>query len=453
MTQMTPALSSRSTLSVPLAPRSGERAGERGLRRHSRFATVLLVALAAGCNDGSADSQVVSALTSGTTSATIALSNDWGSGFCANVTVSNAGATATTSWTVVINLNQSAVSNVWSASQTTSGSTMTATPMPYNGTINSGASVSFGFCANATGSNYRPAVTGVSAAGNGGGSTTGTGGSRASGGSTGSAGKLGTGGSVATGGIVGTGGHVATGGSTGTGGSSATQCTFPSSGWGPFNGNASFTWYDFGQGTGQDNLGYRTACGYTGHEPSGQDSDTVQNIAFPAYFAAIPGASGSNFETVNHCGACAQLTNGGKSIIATIVDECPLDSNPACASTGHLDLSRAAFNALGYGVGNPSGTTWKYVPCPVSGGVVVRGKSGNANQVYIENVVLPIQAVSVNGQPAQHLSYGAWQLPVNATVGLTLTLTDSSGRMTNVRIADTNPGDSTSTGTQEPLCQ
>ncbi|HVY40761.1 MAG TPA: cellulose binding domain-containing protein [Polyangia bacterium] len=426
---------------------------------------MLLLLLAAGCNDGTDDARVVSALTSGATSATVALSNDWGSGYCANVTVSNAGATATSSWNVTISLNQSALANIWSANQTTSGSTMTATPMPYDATINPGASVSFGFCSNATGATYRPTVTAVSATGNGGGSTSGVGGSRATGGSNGSAGKLGTGGAVstggtvgsggrvATGGTVGSGGQVATGGSTGSGGSAASQCTFPASGWGPFNGNASFTWYYFGQGTGQDNLGYRTACGYTGHEPSGQDSDTVQNIAFPAYFAAIPGASGSSFETVNHCGACAQLTNGGKSIIATIVDECPLDSNPACASTGHLDLSRAAFNALGYGVGNPGGTTWKYVPCPVTGGVVVRGKSGNADQVYIENVVLPIQAVTVNGQAARHLSYGAWQLPVNAAVGLTLTLTDSSGRMTNVRIADTNPGDSTSTGTQEPLCR
>jgi len=427
----------------------------------------LFVALAASCmGDGSSDSQVVAALTSGATSATVATSSDWGTGYCANVTVSNAGSSPTTSWTVVINLNQATVSSLWSASQTTSGSTLTVTPLSYNAAIAPGSSVSFGYCANASGSNYHPTITSVSGIGNGGGTTgTGgtvaTGGTRATGGTTATGGTVATGGTRATGGTTGTGGTVgtggtrATGGTTGTGGSSSgpTQCTFPSSGWGPFNGNASFTWYYFGQGTGQDSLGYRTACGYSGHEPSGMDSDTVQNIAFPSYFAAIPGASGSNFETVNHCGACAQITNGGKSIIATIVDECPLDSNPACASTGHLDLSRGAFNALGYSVGNPSNTTWKYVPCPVSGGVVVRGKPGNANQVYIENVVLPIQSVSVNGQAAQHLSYGAWALPVNATVGLTLTLTDSSGRVTNVKIADTNPSDNTSSGTQEPLCQ
>ena len=169
----------------------------------------------------------------------------------------------------------------------------------------------------------------------------------------------------------------------------------------------------------------------------------------------FPGASSSNFDTVNHCGACAQIANGSKSVIVTIVDECPETSNPVCANNpnGHLDLSRPAFNALGFSTGNPSGTTWKYVACPVTGGIVVRGKSGNANQVYIENVVLPIASVTVNGQAATHLFYGAWQLPVNATVGLPLTLTDASGRVTTVKIADVNPADNASTGTQEPLCQ
>jgi hypothetical protein len=43
------------------------------------------------------------------------------------------------------------------------------------------------------------------------------------------------------------------------------------------------------------------------------------------------------------------------------------------------------------------------------------------------------------------------RLPVNASVGLTLT--DASARVTNVKIADVNPSDKTSTGTQEPLCR
>jgi hypothetical protein len=455
----------------------------RTRNRSLGFAIVLAAALAARCM-GNGDSEpdiVIGSLTSGTTSAVVALASDWTSGYCANVTIGSSGATATTTWQVVINLNQSTLANIWSATDTISGTQMTAGPFSYNAAIPAGGSTTFGFCGNATGSNYHPTIVSVSASGNGGGTigsggTTGAGGSTGKGGTTGAggagsggtigsggtAGKLGTGGGGGSGGTAGklgtggsggsggTAGKLGTGGSTGSGG--AAQCTLP---WAANNGTGSFTWYYFGQGTGQDNLGYRTACGYTGKEPSGMDSDTVMNIATPGYFAAVPGATGSNFDTVNHCGACAQITNGTKSVIVTVVDECPENSNPSCANNpnGHLDLSRPAWSALGYPTGNPWGTTWKYVPCPVSGGIVVRGKSGNANQVYIENVVLPIASLTVNGAAATHLSYGAWQLPVNASVGLTLTLTDASGRVTNVKIADVNPSDNTNTGTQEPLCQ
>jgi len=187
-------------------------------------------------------------------------------------------------------------------------------------------------------------------------------------------------------------------------------------------------------------------------------NDTVQEIAntSPAsssYFAAIPGQSGSNFDTVNSCGACVQVTNGGKSIIATIIDECPEDSNPPCKSdpSGHLDLSWSAWSALGYSVGNPSGTTWKMVPCPVSGNVFARIKSGNANQVYIENSVLAITGVTMNGSGGQHLSYGPWQMNGNVA-GQSLTLTDKAGR--TLQITPNGGADQQyDTGKQFPKCQ
>jgi expansin (peptidoglycan-binding protein) len=173
--------------------------------------------------------------------------------------------------------------------------------------------------------------------------------------------------------------------------------------------------------------------------------DTVQDIAnkSPAsgtYFAAIPGSGG--FNTVNDCGACVQITNGSYSVIATVIDECPTDNgqNPACTSTGHLDLSYGAWQALHYSVGNPSGTTWKFVSCPVSGNIVTRLKSGNADQVYIQNTVLPIVSVTYNGQAATHLSYGVWQLPNGAGAsGATLVLTDVEGHSVTITV---NGGDS-----------
>jgi expansin (peptidoglycan-binding protein) len=177
--------------------------------------------------------------------------------------------------------------------------------------------------------------------------------------------------------------------------------------WGTaFNGNASFTWYFFGQGPAP----FKGACGYSVNETSnnGQNSvDVVANTAntSPAsntYFAAIPGASpGSGFSTVTDCGACIEITGAnGRKIVATVVDECPVSSNSACASTGHLDISTQAFDQLGYNNGNPSGTTWKFVPCPITNSIVaVPNGSPSNNQWYFENSVYPV--TSVNGQPIQ----------------------------------------------------
>jgi hypothetical protein len=257
---------------------------------------------------------------------------------------------------------------------------------------------------------------------------------------------------------TGMGGTTGTGGTTATGqggGAGATSCGSLGN---ANNGSGTFTFYFFGQGTPKSGPGgtFQTACGYLGTESG--TTDTVMNIAntSPAnntYFAAIPGASGSNFSTVNSCGACAQITNGGRSIIATIIDECPQDSNPPCANNpnGHLDLSMAAFNALGYSVGNPSGTTWSYVPCPVAGNVITRIKSGNPNQIFIENSILAITGVSMNGAAGTHLNYGAWQLNGNVA-GQTLVLTDKAGRTLSVQIGG-SADQSFDTGKQFPRCQ
>jgi hypothetical protein len=179
--------------------------------------------------------------------------------------------------------------------------------------------------------------------------------------------------------------------------------------WGsPQDHSGSFTWYYFGQGTYRQNGAFKTACGYTGTESgAGQSTvDTVSHIASvtPAkstYFAAIPGASSSRFDTVTACGACVEITGmNGSKIIATVIDECPMDSNPKCGP-GHLDLSTQAFDALGYGSGDPTGTTWSFVPCPVTGNIVAV-PNGN-NQFYFQNAAYPV--AQVNGQGPTNYGY------------------------------------------------
>ena len=171
------------------------------------------------------------------------------------------------------------------------------------------------------------------------------------------------------------------------------------------------------------------------------------------YFAAIPGNSSSDFNTSGNCGACVQISNSGKTIIATIIDECPESSNTICKQNpnGELDLSVDAFNQLGFPNGNPSGTSWKVVPCPVTGNVVVRIKQ--ANEVYIENVILALKTVSGPGGGASHTSYGSWHFNSNVGSGSQLTLTDVANRTIMVTLGSGATDQNQDTGKQFPTCQ
>ena len=232
-----------------------------------------------------------------------------------------------------------------------------------------------------------------------------------------------------------------------------TACTLPPS---PSPGSGSFTNYWFGQGSYKEDGFYRTACGHRGTENSGQSSDMMNNIANPGYFVAIPGNSPDDFNTNGMCGACVELSGqNGTKVIATVTDECPVNGqNAPCKSNfnGHLDVSYPAFSKLGFGVGNPSGTSWKYVKCPVTGNIIVRIKKGNSDQIYVENTILPIKDVKVGSNSGTHLTYGAWKVSRNA-LGATLTIVDYSDRSITVKIPTTAGLDTDyNTGVQFPGC-
>ncbi|MFE9450606.1 cellulase family glycosylhydrolase [Streptomyces sp. NPDC006739] len=74
------------------------------------------------------------------------VTSDWGGGFNADVKVTNTGTTALTSWKVTWTWNGSQqVSNMWNATYTQSGATVTAVNAAQNGAVAAGASTSFGF--------------------------------------------------------------------------------------------------------------------------------------------------------------------------------------------------------------------------------------------------------------------------------------------------------------------
>ncbi|MFJ4620017.1 cellulase family glycosylhydrolase [Streptomyces sp. NPDC088812] len=74
------------------------------------------------------------------------VTSDWGSGFNADVKVTNTGTTAITSWKVTWTWpGAQQVTSMWNASYTQSGATVTAANAAHNGSVAAGGSASFGF--------------------------------------------------------------------------------------------------------------------------------------------------------------------------------------------------------------------------------------------------------------------------------------------------------------------
>ncbi|MEU8715568.1 cellulase family glycosylhydrolase [Streptomyces sp. NPDC048663] len=91
--------------------------------------------------------------------ASYTVSSDWGSGFNADVKVTNTGTTAIGSWTVTWTWSGSQqVTNMWNATYTQSGQKVTAVNAAHNGSVPAGGSVSFGF-GGAPGGSGAPSVT------------------------------------------------------------------------------------------------------------------------------------------------------------------------------------------------------------------------------------------------------------------------------------------------------
>lgn len=94
----------------------------------------------------------------GAVTTTLAVQTTWETGYCMNATVKNGKTTGISTWTTVINLNQSTLTQIWNATAATSGSTLTAKPVSWNAAIPAGGTASYGFCGTKTGTNFMPTV-------------------------------------------------------------------------------------------------------------------------------------------------------------------------------------------------------------------------------------------------------------------------------------------------------
>jgi mannan endo-1,4-beta-mannosidase len=91
--------------------------------------------------------------------ATYTILNSWPGGFQADVRVT-AGGSAITGWTVGWTFaNGQTVTQMWSATPTTSGSSVTARNVGYNGNVGAGGSTTFGFLGSWNGTNTAPTLS------------------------------------------------------------------------------------------------------------------------------------------------------------------------------------------------------------------------------------------------------------------------------------------------------
>jgi hypothetical protein len=105
---------------------------------------------------------VTSTPASSSCAVTYGVSNGWGSGFVANVSITNTGASAINGWTLAFSFpssTESVTSNNWNANWSENGVNVTATNVNWDGNLapNSGNSVSIGFVANQNGAYPSPA--------------------------------------------------------------------------------------------------------------------------------------------------------------------------------------------------------------------------------------------------------------------------------------------------------
>ncbi|WP_433534726.1 lytic polysaccharide monooxygenase auxiliary activity family 9 protein [Micromonospora sp. CA-249363] len=88
------------------------------------------------------------------------VTSSWQGGFQGEVTIMNHGSTPFSGWTASWTWPSGQVINqIWSATQTTSGASVTATNVQYNGTVAPEGTTTFGFLASSTGTNSLPTVT------------------------------------------------------------------------------------------------------------------------------------------------------------------------------------------------------------------------------------------------------------------------------------------------------
>jgi chitodextrinase len=108
----------------------------------------------------SAPVTVTTAAGPGGCSATFSVTSQWTGAFQGSVAVTNTGTTTTSSWTVTLTFaNGQTITQIWGAVTSNTASPYTITNASYDGSLAPGASTTFGFIANWSGTNSAPTLS------------------------------------------------------------------------------------------------------------------------------------------------------------------------------------------------------------------------------------------------------------------------------------------------------
>ena len=92
----------------------------------------------------------------GEVTGTFTVNSDWGTGYCAEIVLTNNGTTAVNGWTLTFTTADN-ITSLWNGDYTADGNEITVTDGGWNGTIPPGGTATFGYCADYAGSITVPA--------------------------------------------------------------------------------------------------------------------------------------------------------------------------------------------------------------------------------------------------------------------------------------------------------
>lgn len=120
----------------------------------------------------------------------------------------------------------------------------------------------------------------------------------------------------------------------------------------------------------------------------------------PEYYGAL---NTEQYAGSAACGACVRVSGPEGSIDVQIVDQCPVASNPICVN-GHIDLSVAAFDAIGAIADGIIPISWTWIACESPGPIEYVFKDGSSAfwaAVQIRNHRYAIDTVEWRGPDMQ----------------------------------------------------